>query len=593
MNNRTIIIVAHSGLEKRITEEECLQALEKDVFEQIIFIDFEIAKAKLSELYDLPYEQLALEQQRKFKNEIEPVLVKNPNAIIAYFGLAPIPLAFQLGVLLNSFKEYQIYQYHHVQKCWYRTITPPEKYQFKILDTELPSKPEKGKGDVFIRIGTSFRIEPQHTYEVLTNPTNEFDITLSSPHVDAISSPEDLIKILDRFHETLSAYANFLPDREKIHLFIASTVGVAFALGTKINLNIYPFIQTYQYSKDETPKYKEAILITKRTESVAMISEDEKEAAAQMREAWSNELSEKIKPFIKSNQGVFENWFAHITQKKDELKASVKGAWELLPDLSRTSLVNDSIDKNVQTVNNGFKYDQAESKWQIDDGMFVSLGNRLNKFENTDTLRAGRLFLFHEGLHYCQDGHCLTEEIATGVGRFPKVIEEADYQADVWALLYEFRYSYVHQQQLVDSNIKKFFLDAIDTAVETMWSFVDNGSELTEIQIRSMNRFLNWYWQWVRIERLTGNGSLKEIIDILFDKPVIEFAGAEVITLDKQRVCFKLGSKPLTSYELAIFYKNKVYRFAPARISNILAGFRELNGVKIKEGLRSFLVSLS
>ena len=49
-----------------------------------------------------------------------------------------------------------------------------------------------------------------------------------------------------------------------------------------------------------------------------------------------------------------------------------------------------------------------------------------------------------------------------------------------------------------------------------MWSFVDLGSELTEIQIRSMNRFLNWYWQWVRIERLSGNGTLKEIIEILF-----------------------------------------------------------------------------
>ena len=107
----------------------------------------------------MPFEQLALEQQRKFKSEIEPVLQNNPDAVIAYFGLAPIPLAFQLGVLMNSFSEYLIFEFHHEKKVWYKNIEPVDDYDFGILDIELPQKPEKGKGDVFIRVGTSFRIE--------------------------------------------------------------------------------------------------------------------------------------------------------------------------------------------------------------------------------------------------------------------------------------------------------------------------------------------------------------------------------------------------------------------------------------------------
>jgi hypothetical protein len=427
---------------------------------------------------------------------------------------------------------------------------------------------------------------------VLSNPTNEFDLSLEYPDVDGVSKPEELQTILSRFQEILSSCANFLPDRDKVHLFISSTTGIAFALGSKINPTIFPFVQTYQFSREQSPKYKEAILIHRQTELTTVITDEEKEQAAKIRGQWNDELKGELCSFINRNKGSFENWFYQIIQNDDNLKAMLGGAWKHLPDLSKTTLCNDTIDLSTTTMSNGFKYDSVNSRWQIDDGTFISLSKRLSRFQHTDLIQAGRLFLFHEGLHYSQDGHSLTEEIATGIGRFPKVIEEADFQADVWALLYEYRFSLEKDTRKVNENLKKFFLDAIDTAVETMWSFVDTGADLTEIQIRSMNRFLNWYWQWVRIERLSGNGTLKDIINILFDKPVIEFAGAEIITLDKQRVCYKLVGKPVANYELAVFHRNKVNRFAPTRIAKIIEGFRERDGNKIKEGLRSFLVSL-
>lgn len=587
------IVIAHAGLDKSITKEECLKSLSSVESDKVIFVDFEIANAKLSELYQLPYEQLALEQQRKFKRELEPVLESNPDAIVAYFGLAPIPLAFQLGVLIGNTHRTEIFQLHHELKTWYKETEPIEGYNFELAPIELPKKSEKGKGDVFIRVSTSYRIEQQHTYEVLQNPTNEFDIVLDQPHVDGISNQEQMNIIGRAFQDVISAYSNFLPDRDKIHLFISATTGVAFILGTKINPNVCPFVQTYQFSKDETPKYKEAILITKKSDAVLAFTDEEKKLAAEIREQWNKELQEKVKPFIKGSEKAFSSWFAHIAQNDSTLSECLKGNWVNLPDLSKTSLPNDTIDLQTTNVNNGFTYKSSESKWQIDDGMFLSLKKRLSKIENTNIGKAGRLFLFHEGLHYSPDGHNLIQEIATGIGRFPKVIEEADYQADVWGLLYEYKYSSMFNSSSVETNLKKFFLDSIDTAVETMWSFVDSGSELTEIQIRSMNRFLNWYWQWVRIERLSGNGTLKEIVQILFDKPVIEFAGPDVLTLDGQRVFYKLNTKRIANFELAMFYNNRVYRFASTGIYKVVEGFRELNGNKVKESLRSFYSTLS
>lgn len=588
----SLIVIAHAGLERKITKQECLDTLEISNVNQIYFIDFEVSSAKLSELYNLPYDQIGLEQQRRYKNEIEPILKANPSLPIAYFGLAPIPLAFQLGVLMNGFSKCTIYQLHHEKKIWYKEIEPTEGNVFEISEIDLPKKTEKGKGDVFIRVSTSYRIEPQHSLEVLPNPTNEFDISLKQPNVDALTNQEQIMSVARAFQSVIGAYSNFLPDRDKIHLFISSTTGVAFILGTKINPNVCPFLQTYQFSRDESPKYKEAILITKKSDSIIAFTDDEKKLASDTRLQWNLELQEKVKPFIRNSVGIFSTWFAHITQNDIELIKCLIGNWSKLPDLSKTSLMNDSIDLEITNISNGFSYKESESKWLVDDGMFVSLSRRLNKYDGIDILKAGRLFLFHEGLHYSQDGHNLTEEIASGIGRFPKVIEEADYQADAWALLYEFKYSDMFNPGSVQTNLKKFFLVSIDTAVETMWSFVDTGTELSEIQIRLMNRFLNWYWQWVRIERLSGNGTLKEIIEILFEKPVIEFAGADVFTLDGQRVFYKLKASHSRNYELAIFYRNRVYRFAPVSINKIVEGFCELNGMKIKEGLRSFYSNL-
>lgn len=206
-------------------------------------------------------------------------------------------------------------------------------------------------------------------------------------------------------------------------------------------------------------------------------------------------------------------------------------------------------------------------------------------------MQAGRLFFFHEALHYSSDGHRLTREVANGIGQFPKVIEEADYQADVWALLTEYKYCCLYEPEKLKNGIKQFFCNAIETAVETMWSFMDTGIELSVIQIRGMNRFLNWYWQWTLVENIKEQGSLKEIVQILLDKPIIEFAGIP-LDLRGYRTYYKLNARQQVGMQLAAFAKNRVYRFAPNEIQNIVDGFRQLNGEKVKAGLKSFQVSL-
>jgi len=596
MGNNVTIVIAHYGLDRKITKSECFEALNTVESVDTIFIDFEVGSAKLSELYSLSFDNLALLQQRKFVEILKPVLDKYPNSKIAYFGLTPIPIAFHLGYLVGNTHQYTIYQWHHkINKWLHESDKPSPTYDFSLQELRLPLEAQKGKGDVTIRIATSFTIDKASTYEVVFNPANEFDIALKNPDVDSLYDQERIQIIVNAFQEVLNAYANLLSDREKIHLFISSSAGLPFALGTRINPNIYPYVQTYQYSRSESPKHKAAILITQEIDNRILLSENNRLEAQQIRVAWQQQLESKIKPLIRTMSGrQTDNWLQMVCDtdaEYNEVSSHLKYPWSKVTDIDKTNLKHDKIDVETSDVEDGFEYIEKTNLWLLDDGFLYGLNERLKNKQHTDLMQAGRLFFFHEALHYSKDGHRLTKEVANGIGQFPKVIEEADYQADVWGLLTEYKYCTIYEPDKLKNGLKEFFCNAIESAVETMWSFVDTGAELSIIQVRSMNRFLNWYWQWIRIEDINGKGKLEDIISILLDKPVIEFAGAPM-ELRGYRTFYKLNSGS-NKIQLATFFGNRVYRFMPNLIEDIIEGFRNLNGEKIKSGLKSFQISIN
>ncbi len=592
----TQIIIAHYGLDKKISRDECIAAMSV-TSDKVIFIDFEAGNAKLGELYDLPFENLALSQQRKFIEILKPVLEENPAAHISYFGLIPIPVGFHLGYLVGNTHSYTIYQWHHANQKWFSEIEPPSKqYIFNIKPINLPKEQQKGKGNVIVRIGTSFSIDQQSTYEVIPNPENEFDIELQYPNIDSLHSQNNIQAIVNSFQDVLNAYSSQLTDREQLHLFMSCSSGLPFALGTRINTNLYPYIQTYQYDRKQSPKHKEAILITKEVNDRVALTESDKTTADTIRRQWEDQLQNKLKPFIETVTGDnSSNWIKTICKNKAEYATIEKyhhSSWNSIITIADTTLKDDKIDTAIKNIDDGFEYIEKTNSWLLDDGFLSGLKKRLDKCPTTDLNQAGRLFFFHEALHYSGKGHRLTREVANGIGQFPKVIEEADYQADVWGLLTEYRYCCMYEPTKLKNGLKEFFCNAIDTAVETMWSFVDTGVELPSIQIRSMNRFLNWYWQWTLVESLAGPGTLEEVISILFHKPVIEFAGAQM-ELRAHRTFLKLNGRYSNNLQLAAFSDNRVHRFVPNSIEEIISGFKELKGDKVKTALKSFQVSIT
>lgn len=588
MKADSILIVVHSGLGTKITQNDVMSALPKDASIKKKYVEVQVGESKLSELYELNFEQYALEQTRIYQKEIEPWLKENSNSIIAYFGLVPIALAIHLGYLLGNFNRYWIFQHHHKYKKWYRDID--EKDSFGIKVSNLPVQPERGKGNILLRLSASYLVDENQSLSVLSDPMKEIDLKLHNLGIDTFKKQSQIDEVAERFQEILGNISNFLPNSDSIHLFASIPCGLSFLLGTKINPNATPKIVMYQFSKDEKPPYKQALVISKQIGEEVALTNEEINLADQIRREWAKSLEDKIQPFIEnvvlgSND---QQWFSILGDVNGETGLIINNShFANLPSLALLSLKSDSISILENVVEGDFNYDKASSSWYFDDRLLVTISKRASK-KNFDLKRAGRLFLFHESLHYSDLAHNLVQENAIGIGRFPKVIEEADYQADVYAILNDWKYSSVFHKSEVKST-KEYYLKAIETAVETMWSFIDTGENVVEFQIRTMNRLLNWYWQYVMIEN--SRGTLLDIIEILINKPIIEIAGLDM-KLRGHRTYYILNENTAANWQMAAFYNNKVFRFTPNNMGLMVKGFKELNGESIIKGMRSFISNL-
>ncbi|MBS0424098.1 MAG: SAVED domain-containing protein [Proteobacteria bacterium] len=577
---RGLLIIKHEYF-RPITNEECILALPeewKNLNREFISVAGETLR--LNELYDAPQVQIALAQRDFFKKPILERLEALPGYKILYFGLAPIPLAIDLGYQFHNFRDIEAFQFHHVEKRWYQNSEHKAIQEFKVVTDNLPNPKQKGISELALRVSISHHIKSQDTNDVLPNAA-EVDLGLTEPNEDAISTKEEMTAVAEEFKKVMDNLASNESNIEVIHLFASVPVGVAFIMGTKISPNIHPFVQTYQHSAIEKPRYINSVLVKGEIDNEIALTDEDLKTADELRAICNDELKGGIRKFAYENATDSRGraWYLGLMPQLADGIMDGK-FWKNLPSISETSLKGDEIDFDLKTVADGFFWKLG--KWYVDDHFYVSVKKRI---ENLEAIKkANRLFLFHEALHYHK--HKLTTATANNIGSFPKVLETADYQADVFGILNE--YSYANKAGYDVSDVKKFFLHSIDIATETMWSFDDRGKQLEEMQIRRVSRYLIWYWQYVLIEKF-GN-ILDEIVRILEEKPVIEINGLKTKELNN-RFFYDLNKRNSKYLEIGIFKDNEVVRHGSASnmpIESLVEGLKQMNGELIKEVLRSF-----
>ncbi|MBS1594119.1 MAG: SAVED domain-containing protein [Bacteroidetes bacterium] len=574
----TYIILKHP-IHTNITDAECLDAI-PERFKQgdPVIVEVKPASIPFGEPIE-DWDQLALMQKKAFET-VKPLLDQHGDAPIFYFGFAPVPLIIHLGYLIGNWRQVIPMFHHHDHKKWY--------YEFETTDPQellvkgLPEDENTLNMDVSLNISISGKVNADDTKSIVGDSLMKtIAVELEKPGYDILSKQSDVTAFATEIDKVFQRILEKFPRVHIVHVFGSLPIEAAFIFGTKIQPNIYPKIQTYQYKHTSASKYQPAILLNETIQPQVTFSKESEALADSFRNEWNSILKVTFKKFIDSlSEKQAVHWYNYLGSKENWNSFDVPYWNRLEPLVQNQLLPKDSLSLTQKIVADGFDYDQTKYEWSIDTGFYIALHERLKDKDIIN--RAGRLFLLHESLHYSYHG--VNKQIAADIGSFPKVVEEADYQADVYALLHEYALSKLPSGDFDESRPKEWFINVINIMAETMWSFDDRGETIKEIQIRRMNRYLIWYWQSIRIKYAN---SLTEILDILSEKPVIEFSGLRV-KASNQRVFYNLDDMVKELCELGVYANGKVVRATPANYTELIEGFRERDGNKIKETLEMF-----
>jgi hypothetical protein len=199
----------------------------------------------------------------------------------------------------------------------------------------------------------------------------------------------------------------------------------------------------------------------------------------------------------------------------------------------------------------GTFYDSASRTWQASDELVLAFADKFS--DQLARRRAIRMFLLHESLH--ERWHCLTGATSARIGRFAKVLEAVDYQADVWGMLHEYAFSVAEG---AIERPREHWIAMLHTAIETFWAFDAGDAPMREIEVRRMNRYLNWYWQLLRIERCDD---IAAICRTIATRPEIEISGPR-IDVRGDRMVYLLDPGQVEHPELSVLHAHAIHRFA-------------------------------
>ena len=596
MKKSNFIVIRHSVLEK-ITEkdvEETIQANFENVgkFHHIEVKPIDKGSIPHAEINAINWGLAAFRQEEIYEKTIFPILEKYPDYKIIYFGIAPIPLAIHLGFQFGTWKRIEVFlRNHDGKKEWY--LQKGEE-NVTVLENGVPNEDFLGSGDVLLRIASSYKINETETVEAIDPPViKAIDISVA-PLIKDLHSSDNAVAVADVFGNCLDKIVNHLKKVDTIHLIGTVPVGLAFLIGTKISANIFPSIQTYQYFRNASIKYDPVLKINDSLDSFAPLSNEEMKSVESLKETFRGSIWENLQSLIENDANLKPNhdfWYKSILLERPTSNAFNNSRWNQLQYLSETPLRETTFGiKNK--IPGGFQFDSDKQSWEIDNHMIYNIYKRLNNDDNK-VYRSLRMLLLHEGLHYWLHG--LNDATAQDIGRFPKILEEIDYQADVWAMLYEYSFTKLfNRKEIEKEKINQFFGNLIEVAIGTMWSFDDEGINLKNIQIRRLNRYLIWYWQLNQLKNAKDK-SLKKVAQILSNPPIIELKGLNT-RAEGQRVFYRLNGYERENLEIGILWNNKIIRTGNLgffRIEDLIDGFIERDSKKISNLIRALCMQVS
>lgn len=518
---------------------------------------FTASTLRLSDLADADWHRL-LDELAREDAELQQQLSTTVGPVL-YFGMAPIPIALELGRRLGPTRRIVVHQQRHDTKSW---RWPTMMLTVNARLEGVPGAVSPARGDVVIRVGCSHPVLADDIRHVVPYPIAELAVEVDGPHEDALQSEDDVTLVASKFGDALDAIARYFPNCETIHLFAAVPPALAVRMGTEINPTIHAKpIQTYQYANARAPRYSRAVVLGQR--SRAALTSAERQLADAARDSLRRSLAA-----VRSLAEVELDPDTWVEDLVGPAGAKLSPALRRLGPLGRNRTIVDADIADEREANGEFHWDPEARRWVLDDRLLAALGARLGSAE---VEAAGRLFFLHEAVHVAKQG--ITSANADRVGRLPRVLEEVDYLADVWALVNDYGRA-VRAGEADAASAVSFFRDSLRSMTATFWTFDATDLPLSTIPIRRLNRYLIWYWIRIGLENVND---LDGVMRLLGTKPILELSGPRVRVIDG-RVAFDLDPACFDGVELGLLHDGyrmvRVGTRAGAEVQSLLHAVR-------------------
>jgi|GEM_PF-5933274 len=552
---------------------------------------------------DIHWKDLMRKQRWIFENDIKPLLMEGKNDLIAFFGIAPIPLTIHLGHLFGpTTTNIVVFQKYHGKATdewplwgYPKSTKKRPVLPFKRTISNLPTEKSEVSGDAIIRFETSFgEVEIDDCKAIIPTP-------LAKPYFahlnrnsafrkDPFTNESQLHAVAGDFSMILDSLHNHYPNMNAVHVFACVQPGIAFLMGREIYATTTKPVYCYQFQESLVEKYKQVFYVQEAGEKVFILTDDHHQQADSLRREIASSTLGDLRDFLKVIQPPMnQNWFEAldfdgynpITLPFSERDLKWHG---LAPAANNLYLSSCDLElDNVEQEKRKF-FDSKNRKWILSDQVLHLIKERIE--DRSRLARGIRLFFFHESLHF--QTHNITPERSRNLGGFPSVLADADYQSDVYSFFHEYKYAIWKKEEPIGEAFR-FFSELIEVTTEMMWAF-DQLEDDFEMETRRMQRYLNLYWMQLQIEDLRCQ-DIDDIIKILHAPPVISFKGLEIRVSQNRPVAF-LSEESKRSLSIAVMYKQKLRRYAhdpdTIDLEKMVQGFRERNGNMVLESLRAF-----
>lgn len=169
---------------------------------------------------------------------------------VAVGGLAPVPLLFLTGVLLDDESSTLLYDWDRDAKVW-KTISGPDDGK-RFIPAKIEMLPV-GLSEVVLAVSVSYTADSESLLRTFSPNVPVVELVLEQVVPNRHWSEDKQRALTAQLRDTLAALAGKGVNR--VHLVLASPASLTIRMGMAYDRRLMPEIVVYQYERSLTPPY--------------------------------------------------------------------------------------------------------------------------------------------------------------------------------------------------------------------------------------------------------------------------------------------------------------------------------------------------